>query len=362
MFKECGLNYYSFSKFRNAMFGFAAIWIVLFHGVQLDTVHFEGGSKMLYDILMCGNIGVDVFIFLSGIGLYFAYSKKPPILKFYGKRFLRVYLPYLLLVSPYIIDIYINKKIEADALWQALLTVNFWTGKAPSVDFWYISVILAFYLLYPLIHKFIFHDRLFFKKREPLLSSSACEFIRMLILVVLSVGLAVFLFYVFSDAYKTVDRAVSRLTIFIFGCYIGKFVKEKKRFSFVWILFALVIVAGMLPVYRYRNIYDIIYRYYGSLVGVALTYLLSQLFVILSYIKIDKVFVFFGTFSLEIYIFTILARKIFYDMPQCTGECFGDYCLFMLPAIILAFFFNKAFNVLFFPSKLDKTSLQKTNR
>ena len=139
-----------------------------------------------------------------------------------------------ILISPYIIDIYINKKIEADALWQALLTVNFWTGKAPSVDFWYISVILAFYLLYPLIHKFIFHDRLFFKKREPLLSSSACEFIRMLILVVLSVGLAVFLFYVFSDAYKTVDRAVSRLTIFIFGCYIGKFVKEKKRFSFVF--------------------------------------------------------------------------------------------------------------------------------
>ena len=363
MIKECGLNYYSFSKFRNAMFGFAALWIVLFHGAQLDTVHFEGGSKFLYDILICGNIGVDIFIFLSGVGLYFAYSKKPPLLKFYGKRILRVYLPYVILVAPYIVDIYLKSKIKTDGLIHALLTVNFWTGTAPSVDFWYISVILVFYLLYPFIHKFIYREPSGkHAERKSRFSQSTHECFRMLFLVVLSIAFAVFLFYCFPDFYKTVVRAVSRLTIFIFGCYIGGRVKAKKKFSVLCLLLSVIIVLGMLPVYRYRDVYDIIYRYYGSLVGVALTYLLSQLFVILSYIKLDKVFAFFGTFSLEIYLLTILARKIFYDMPQCTGECFGDYCLFMLPAIILAFFFNKAFNVLFFPSKLDKTSLQKTNR
>ena len=104
--------------------GFAMIIVMLFH-VPLSR------NDMFYGLMRCGNNGVDMFLFLSGIGLWFAWTKKThpltpsrrdgeldsaqagninPSLReghrvgsFYYRRFLRLYPAWLIIACLYYI-------------------------------------------------------------------------------------------------------------------------------------------------------------------------------------------------------------------------------------------------------------------
>ena len=56
------------SKYRTTLMGIAAIFIILCHIPQYGVeVH-----HTLRSILIYGNIGVDIFLFLSGLGCYYS--------------------------------------------------------------------------------------------------------------------------------------------------------------------------------------------------------------------------------------------------------------------------------------------------
>ena len=71
---------------------------MLFHGKTFDALAF---SPVLSSYLpfqswvSVGAIGVDVFLFLSGMGLYYAMRKQPPLRVFYKNRLKRILIPYL---------------------------------------------------------------------------------------------------------------------------------------------------------------------------------------------------------------------------------------------------------------------------
>ena len=54
------------SRYRGELMGAAMLFIILFH-VQLPR------SDMFFGLRRMGNIGVDLFLFLSGIGLWFSW-------------------------------------------------------------------------------------------------------------------------------------------------------------------------------------------------------------------------------------------------------------------------------------------------
>ncbi|MCH5211596.1 MAG: hypothetical protein J1G06_01135 [Oscillospiraceae bacterium] len=59
-------------KYRNSIYGFCAIWIVLFHV-------YGGPEKELSivgNLISCGNMGVDIFLFLSGVCLSLSFKSK----------------------------------------------------------------------------------------------------------------------------------------------------------------------------------------------------------------------------------------------------------------------------------------------
>ena len=57
------------SKHRSAIMGFAIIWIMIAHlKVSFDFIPLQAIKKIGYG-------GVDIFLFLSGFGLYFSCSK-----------------------------------------------------------------------------------------------------------------------------------------------------------------------------------------------------------------------------------------------------------------------------------------------
>src|SRR3712207_8348584 len=59
------------SKYRGELMGAAMLFIILFH-VSLPRY------DMFFGLRRMGNIGVDIFLFLSGIGLWFSWTKNHP--------------------------------------------------------------------------------------------------------------------------------------------------------------------------------------------------------------------------------------------------------------------------------------------
>ena len=126
------LNFSSLSLYRNAVYGVAAIWIVLFHGIILKGVELPAQLRFLTDTFQLGNISVDIFLLLSGIGLYFSFSKDGRVLRFYYKRIVRVWLPYLLMAAPFYVYVYFFWVKKPLVFIQAFFTVNYWRGSPSS--------------------------------------------------------------------------------------------------------------------------------------------------------------------------------------------------------------------------------------
>ena len=60
------------SRYRGELMGLAMLFIVLFH-VALPR------SDAFYGLRRMGNIGVDMFLFLSGVGLWFSWTRDPNV-------------------------------------------------------------------------------------------------------------------------------------------------------------------------------------------------------------------------------------------------------------------------------------------
>ena len=84
------------SKHRNSIMGFAALLILFFHSWLpiFNTIPIIGEIENIFKkISFCG---VDIFFFMSGIGLTFSISNHS-ISEFYYKRLKRVLIPFLLI-------------------------------------------------------------------------------------------------------------------------------------------------------------------------------------------------------------------------------------------------------------------------
>lgn len=83
------------SKYRYVLMGIAALWILFYHEWQLITPDIDSIRRIECYIKGIGYVGVDIFLFLSGIGLPNSYKKSKSIGDFYLKRMKRILLPFL---------------------------------------------------------------------------------------------------------------------------------------------------------------------------------------------------------------------------------------------------------------------------
>lgn len=136
-------------EYRSPIYGLMAIWIMLFH------IHGHGGIGMphclsfLSPIVARGNMGVDVFLFLSGYCLVGSYEKST-IGQFYKKRIVRLLIPYLLIATPF----YIWKACATGSNVVLDLTgISYWMYGMQWT--WFVNAILLCYVLFPLFHKIV---------------------------------------------------------------------------------------------------------------------------------------------------------------------------------------------------------------
>ena len=211
------LTFDIFSKYRSELFGISIILIMMFHYFHTIIKAIEPGStKFLISYIYCrvlSSVGVEVFLFLSGMGLYFSYTKNKDTGAFLRKRFIRVLIPYLIYgtVIWFITDCVVNDR-PITRYFYDLSLFSFWISGEKRL--WFISAIVIFYIFFPLFYELV-------TSKHSTLNTGL--FILLLIGAMYVSGVEK------PKQFDLTEIALTRLPIFIFGIYIGKMVYDKAK-------------------------------------------------------------------------------------------------------------------------------------
>lgn len=149
-------NYKKILTYRSHLMGIAILWVVFFH-MKLSLT----GTSISF-VQKIGYGGVDIFFFLSGIGMYYS-LKKSSVETFYQKRIRRIIPAYLPIVGiVFLLYNYWKGAVFSFATllnWMKQLTGNiFMTGWINGIEGqfnWYVQAIMWFYLITPVLMYFV---------------------------------------------------------------------------------------------------------------------------------------------------------------------------------------------------------------
>jgi peptidoglycan/LPS O-acetylase OafA/YrhL len=132
--------------------GYAMLSIVIYHLGQAVSL-----PPILARMIDFGGTGVHTFIFVSGFGLYLSHLRKPlSFPQFLKKRFTKIYIPYIIIVSAsallsFLVPIYTN---SAYAFFGHVFLYKMFDDEIMSsygYQLWFISTIIQLYLVFPIL-------------------------------------------------------------------------------------------------------------------------------------------------------------------------------------------------------------------
>lgn len=293
-------------KFRKELFGLSIVTIIFFHFFE-DVSGFGDGSPFygaanVYNTVF-GSVGVDIFVFLSGMGLFYSLSKNSSIPSFYKRRLRRVLPAYLIIggLGWIVLDLVVLKSGFLRFL-SDFSTASFWTDGKRLV--WYISFILIMYLVYPLIYRI-----LNIKSRA---ASNILISVLTAAVILLFIGLSFFA----PEFYGNTEVALWRTVIFMIGAWFGKTVYKKEKLTYeFYLLIALSIVFTVLTNISSANpgflwgIFDLRFQivFYPFIVIIPAAGLVS----LFDGKLINRGLRWLGGISLELYLSHVMLRAIF---------------------------------------------------
>jgi len=294
-------NWYNLSKYRNIIYGFSAIWIIIFHIESYFPNVIKQFHPFIIELFKAGNVGVDIFLIMSGICLYFSLKKTngKHILKFYQRRFSKLLKIYLFICIPWLI-IWTIFKGENFEFFFNLATIF---GKKGG-QFWFIHFIAICYLIYPLLYRII-------EKNKSRLIILFIPFYCILLC---------FLNINFKEFYANYEIAFTRLVPFLVGTLLAKRVYEKKpiKQKTVLIIFASLFLRdfllNMLQRKQFLDINMTFSHLYFTLLALATIFLIILFFELFQLSKIQQFLNWTGKISLETYVMHIILIRTTVDI------------------------------------------------
>ncbi len=295
--KQTGYNLSALSTTRDLLFGLATLMVVLFHSyINIKTA--LPSTPLLASILSvirghC-NKGVDMFLFMSGIGLFYSMSNNPKLRDFYKKRATRI-LPALFIVAA--LWFAYDKPEGIGGYFSDVFFVTFFTDGVRN--FWYFILIIFLYAAYPLIHK-LYQKTGFFGMLGSVIGVIAINYILM---------------KTAPTFYGHTEIALTRIPVFLLGAWAGKFVKEGKTISWLWIALSVVGIIGIYVFYAISPFKELlyIYRYIGGIFAICILFAFSALFSFCKLGAFGTFLIWLGGYSMEIYLIHEKAASIFYN-------------------------------------------------
>ena len=209
------------------------IFVIIFHyNIHLRWNNISGGN--VFNIVSneyLGPIGVSLFLIISGAALMYSYQTDLYILDFFKRRFWTIYPVFWTgFIIAFLFTFYMNKTINHDASnWTIILTIlgiDGYTNRiVPNfflVGEWFLGFILQFYLIFPILRRFVI------KKPKAFL-------------------IVIFTLYVLSIMFNEqwyglvgYPSLLSRLPEFVFGMYFIYYIKNVKTFQFICAVFVVM--------------------------------------------------------------------------------------------------------------------------
>lgn len=205
------------SRFRAEQMGAAMLFVILFH-VALDR------GDPFYGLRRCGNVGVDIFLFLSGVGLWFSWVKTPDVLRFYRRRLLRIVPTWIVVATAFYLSDYLGARRFSHSIVDLIgdITINWDFWLHDELTFWYVPAIMALYLVAPWYMRLVQSRPVY--RWLPLLMVIWCVMVQWVLPIHHAVG--------------HIEIFWSRVPIFFIGINFGEMVRMRRQLSSdaVWLL------------------------------------------------------------------------------------------------------------------------------
>lgn len=287
MIKIKDIELTNISRYRGELMGMAMIFIILFH-VSLPQ------SDMFFGLRRMGNIGVDMFFFLSGIGLWFSWTKNPSCKHFFKRRYLRIYPTWLVMASLYYIPRFRGGDIMAwiDLIGDITINWDFWLHD--ELTFWYIPATMMLYLFAPAYMELI--------RKHPIYRWLPVVMIMWCILVQYVTPI--------HDIFGHIEIFWSRVPIFFIGINMGEMVRRKDKLdgASIWMIVILFVATLTSSIFLEQNLHGRFPLYVERMLYIPLTIttilLLNRIFRRTPK-WFNNAFKFVGALSLECYLIHI---------------------------------------------------------
>lgn len=316
---------YSISEERGVLLGVATVIVMLFHSYSLHFEEIFASEKLcslLNYIKNIGNIGVDIFLFVSAFGLYFSFSKDSNIAHFYKKRLLRIVPSAVIIASIYYLHVGTEGILE---FLKKVCLLSFY--ECNDRDFWFLSFIIVMYILFPV----------FYKVQEKYGSKG-------IIIMIVTVIFANFLLRTFEgELYARLEIALTRIPIFLVAIIAGKKAKNRDEISGWWVVASFIAFIAINIVFyncTFESYYIVRYLY-GVLTVAFIIVACTVNDIIRKYLGsngiISKFLSWIGLYSLEIYlIYEKLALELRKTDMIKIGSSVMFYIFIMLITLVIS--------------------------
>ena len=323
------------SEKRKEIMGVSILLIILFHS------SFELSNYILNSIFVffkdLAQIGVDIFLFLSGLGCYYSMYKDNNTLHFYKKRLLRIFPTYIICVFVRMVIEILLFNSHFIPLVIVYSLISFFVYNILSV--WFISAIVTCYIFFPLIYSIILNKRQFFN---------------FLLCLSLFIPLIVSIICKNFDIKVPVSNEIFfvRIPVFLFGVVCGKRINDKAiikfqkyKVSIIFLMFMiLILINKKFNPYKTllftRWLFNFVVPCLIVLIGYALKWVELKCNVVVSVLG------YFGEITLELYLLHEFILNIickFNYMPFWEGHF--KIFIYNILAIIISVIFAKIINI-----------------
>lgn len=268
-----------FSQYRTALMEVATILIIVCHLPAYGVVMPLWIAKLVGSF----GVGVDIFLFLSGLGMYNSYTKNKEnhvsVFSWWLKRYVRIVVPLVILIVPILLWNPRGREMNIGML----LEISGWGALFNCSPLWFVTCILFLYLLTPFLH-ILFTSR--YRWIWFLGSSLICYF------------------YAYTPPYDALlNFMISRWPIYFLGYILAINIKEKRKGS-VWI-FAVLPLGLYIVLYLINHLYNMhfcLFGFQGVFMLTVFALLINKIFILNSQSRVVACLNFMGIISLESYI------------------------------------------------------------
>ena len=275
--------------------GIAAILIIICHMPAHDVAM----PSLIRSIVVHGGAGCDMFLFLSGLGMYHSFNRRETsdrgILRWLSRRYIRILVPYFIIAIPCLAIDAFNSQTT---VWQFLLqlsTISFWiNGKG----LWFIALLLFLYLITPVLDVVIKHHKHWF-----------------LILILITWGIGSI--QGLQGSATHIQFGICRIPSYLIGYMLAKEILSSKKISWGSVLIPIVLGLVVAAIINKVTSFQISYFWLEGLFLLLLFALVIDRFYSYRFMELLR---FMGGISLESYCTNVLLLSRFRGLPYVFGN------------------------------------------